>query len=134
MPRLEPAATPLSEPFWEATRSEQLLVQRCEECGATVWYPRERCTSCLGDQLRWIESTGRGEVYTFNVMRKAGNPMMADQVPYVIALVDLEEGHRMATNIVGCEPEDVRCGMPVKVVWDVELSDGRRLPVFSPSA
>jgi uncharacterized protein len=133
MPRLEPTSTPLSEPFWEATRSEQLLVQRCDECGTAVWYPRERCSSCLSDQLRWIASTGRGEVYTFNVMHKAGNPMMADEAPYVLALVDLEEGHRMATNIVGCEPPDVRCGMAVEVSWELELSDGRRLPVFRPS-
>ena len=102
MPRIEPSATPLSEPFWEATRSKQLLVQRCEECGAAVWYPRERCSSCLGDQLRWTESTGDGTVYAFNVMRRPGNPMMADEVPYVLALVDLDEGYRMATNIVGC--------------------------------
>lgn len=132
MPRLEPTATPLSEPFWEATRSKQLLVQRCDECGVAVWYPRERCSSCLSDQLRWIESTGRGEVYTFNVMHKAGNPMMADEAPYVLALVDLEEGHRMATNIVGCAPGDVHCGMAVEVSWELELSDGRGLPVFRP--
>lgn len=132
MPRLEPPATPLSEPFWEATRSKQLLVQRCDACGTAVWYPRERCSSCLSDQLRWIESTGRGEVYTFNVMHKAGNPMMADEAPYVLALVDLEEGHRMATNIVGCPPADVRCGMAVEVSWELELSDGRLLPVFRP--
>lgn len=132
MPRLEPPATRLSEPFWEATRSKRLLVQRCDECRNVVWYPRERCISCLSDQLRWIESTGRGEVYTFNVMHKAGNPMMADQAPYVLALVDLDEGHRMATNIVGCEPAAVRCGMRVEVAWDVELSDGRFLPVFRP--
>jgi hypothetical protein len=133
MPRIEPSATPLSEPFWEATRSKQLLVQRCEECGAAVWYPRERCSSCLGDQLRWTESTGDGTVYTFNVMRRPGNPMMADEVPYVLALVDLDEGYRVATNIVGCEPHEVRCGMRVEVTWDVALSDGRHLPVFRPS-
>jgi uncharacterized OB-fold protein len=133
MPRLEPSATPVSEPFWEGTRSKQLLVQRCDECDAVVWYPRERCSSCLGEQLRWAESTGRGEVYTFNVMHKPGNPMMADLTPYVLALVDLEEGHRMATNIVGCDPDKVRCGMPVEVSWEVELSDGRFLPVFRPA-
>jgi uncharacterized OB-fold protein len=123
----------LSEPFWEATRSKQLLVQRCEECGAAVWYLRERCSSCLGDQLRWTESTGDGTVYAFNVMRRPGNPMMADEVPYVLALVDLDEGYRMATNIVGCEPHEVRCGMRVEVTWDVALSGGRHLPVCRPS-
>ena len=134
MPRFEPHPTPTSEPFWEATRSQQLLVQRCDDCGAAVWYPRERCSTCLGEHLRWTPSAGTGAVYTFNVMRKAGNPMMAEEVPYVIALVDLDDGHRMATNITGCEPSAVRCGMRVRVAWDVELSDGRRLPTFRPDA
>jgi uncharacterized OB-fold protein len=133
MPRLEPSPTPLSEPFWDATRSQQLIVQRCDDCNATVWYPRERCTSCLGDRLRWVESTGRGEVYTFNIMHKAANPMLADMAPFVLALVDLDDGYRIATNIVGCEPAEVRCGLRVDVTWDEELSDGRRLPLFRPA-
>jgi uncharacterized OB-fold protein len=133
MARFEPASTPLSDPFWEATKTKQLLVQRCDECGTAVWYPRERCSSCLGDRLTWTESQGSGEVYTFNVMHRADNPMMAGEAPYVLALVDLDDGHRMATNIVGCAPTDVRCGMRVEVAWDVELSDGRHLPVFRPS-
>ena len=132
MPRLEPSPTPLSEPYWEATRSKMLLVQRCDECGTAVWYPRERCSVCLGEQLQWTESAGTGTVYSFNIMHRAGNPMMADEAPYVLALVDLDDGHRMATNITGCDPDAVRCGMQVRVAWDVELSDGRRLPTFQP--
>lgn len=133
MPRLEPAVTPLAEPFWDATTRRQLVVQRCAHCDRWVWYPRERCPRCLGDTLAWTPVAGTGTVYTFNVMRKPGNPMMADLVPYVIALVDLDEGVRLSTNIVGCAPEDVRCDQRVQVDWSVELADGRRLPVFRPA-
>ncbi len=134
MPRIEPASTTLSEPFWEATRDRRLLAQRCATCRQYVWYPRERCPGCLGDDLVWTELSGQGTIYTFNVMRKPGNPMMADLAPYVIALVDLDEGPRMTTNIVSVEPEQLECGLRVTVDWSVELADGRYLPVFVPAS
>jgi uncharacterized OB-fold protein len=132
MSRIEPDVFPLSEPFWEATRRSQFMLQHCDSCDRSVWYPRERCPSCLAASLHWQPSAGTGVVYTFNIMRKAGNPMMNDAVPYVIALVDLDDGVRVTTNIVGCQPEDVRCGQRVAVDWSFELSDGRRLPMFRP--
>jgi uncharacterized OB-fold protein len=134
MPRLEPPVVTLAEPFWEATKNRQLSLQHCAECDRFVWYPRDRCPSCLRDSLSWTLAAGTGTVYSFNVMRKPGNPLMADQVPYVIALVDLDEGVRMTTNIVGCEPEEVYCDQRVVVDWSVELTDGRLLPVFKPVA
>ena len=133
MPRIEPAVMPLTEPYWEATRKEQLTAQRCGACGQFVWYPRERCPHCLSADLVWTDLSGEGTIYTFNVMRKPGNPMMADEVPYLIALVDLDEGIRVTTNIVGAEPESVACGQRVTVDWSVELEDGRRLPTFRPA-
>ena len=133
MPRFEPKPSRVSEPFWEATKSRQLRFQRCDACGAAVWYPRLRCPTCLSENLSWTDSSGAGSVYTFNVMRRPGNPMMADEVPYVVAIVDLDEGYRMLTNITGCAPEAVACGQRVQVAWDVELSDGRRLPTFQPA-
>ncbi len=84
--------------------------------------------------MPWRPLAGTGSVHTFTVMRRPGNPAMADQTPYVIALVDLEEGIRMTTNVVGVAPERVHCGQPVVVDWSVTLSDGRRLPVFAPAA
>lgn len=130
MPRIEPPVTPLTEPFWEASRRQELVAQRCGDCDGFVWYPREACTACLGDQLRWEPLAGTGTIYTFNVMRKPGNPMMADAVPYAVALVDLDEGIRMTTNIVGSDPATIRCDERVAVDWSEALPDGRRLPVF----
>jgi uncharacterized OB-fold protein len=85
------------------------------------------------EELGWRPSPGRGEVYAFSVMHRAGSPFLADRVPYVVALVQLDEGARLMTNIVGCEPGAVRVGMPVSVTWE-ELSDGRALPQFEPRA
>ena len=130
MPRIEPPVTPLAEPYWEATRREELVAQRCGSCDGFVWYPREACPHCLSADLRWEPLAGTGTIYTFNVMRKPGNPMMGDEVPYVVGLVDLDEGIRMTTNIVGADPSSLRCDQRVAVDWSEELSDGRRLPVF----
>ncbi|HEX4867653.1 MAG TPA: OB-fold domain-containing protein [Acidimicrobiales bacterium] len=133
MPRIEPPVTPLAEPYWEATRREELVAQRCGSCDGFVWYPREACPHCLSADLGWEPLAGTGTIYTFNVMRKPGNPMMGDEVPYVVGLVDLDEGIRMTTNIVGADPSSLRCDQRVAVDWSVELSDGRRLPVFRPA-
>ena len=129
MPRMEPQPTALTAPFWDATREQRLLVQWCEECDAGIYYPRWACPTCLGGDLTWKESTGRGELYTFNVLHQAANPMMADMVPYVVALVELDEGVRMLTNIVDTPHDDLKVGMAVTVAWE-PLSDGRHLPVF----
>lgn len=130
MPRIEPPVKPLAEPYWDATRRRQLVAQRCDTCDRLIWHPREACPGCLSGELSWVPLAGTGTIYSFNVMHKPGNPMMGDEVPYVVALVDLDEGIRMATNIVGATGGSLRCDQRVRVDWSVELSDGRRLPVF----
>ena len=129
MPRMEPQPTALTQPFWDATRDKQLSVQWCNRCDAGIYYPRWACPSCLGDDLSWRPASGRGEIYTFNVLHQAANPMMADMVPYVIGLVDLDVGVRMVTNLVGGDPGSWKVGAAVQVDWK-PLSDGRNLPVF----
>lgn len=132
MARFEPQSNPTTEPFWEATRQQKYMLQWCTSCNKSIFYPREVCPKCLlSEKLEWRESPGQGEVYTFNIMRKPGVPFMADRVPYVVALITLDEGTRVLTNVVNCAPEDVKIGMPVKVAWE-ELTDGRNLPVFEP--
>src|SRR5207244_8198135 len=103
----------------------------CRSCNQPFWYPRAICPSCLGDDIEWRPASGKGEVYASSVMARPGNPMMAERVPYVVALVQLEEGPRLMTNIVGCDPFDVRVGQAVQVTWEA-LSDGRNLPLFEP--
>jgi uncharacterized OB-fold protein len=129
--RFEPPSTPATEPYWDATRERRLLLQWCDSCDAPVHYPREVCPVCLREELSWREASGEGEVYAFGVHHRAGNPIMEARLPYVVALVDLAEGARVMTNIVGCEPAGVRVGMPVQVTWEA-LTDGRNLPQFEP--
>jgi len=131
MPRMEPGSSALTKPFWDATRDQRLVVQWCNRCDAGIYYPRWACPTCLGDDLSWRPAAGSGVLYAFNVLHKAANPMMADMVPYVVALVDLPEGVRMVSNVVDAPAEQLRVGMALDVRWE-PLSDGRHLPVFAP--
>ena len=129
--RMEPPVTDTSQPFWDATKDKRFLVQWCVDCRQPVFYPREVCPSCMGSDLEWRESTGRGVLYAVTVEYKPQNPAMAERAPYAVALVDLDDGIRMLSNVVGCPPEEITVGMPVQVTWE-ELSDGRHLPLFEP--
>ena len=131
MRQLDVPETPLTAPYWEATRRRELLLQWCRDCDAAVYYPRAVCPTCLGEDLEWRTASGRGEVYAFTVHHKAQHPAFEDLTPYVVALVDLAEGARVLSNVVGCPPGEVRVGQPVTVTWE-ELPDGRALPLFEP--
>lgn len=126
--RFEPPASSVSEPFWEATRERRLVLQHCDSCDRAVWYPRVLCPHCSGVDLTWREASGRGTVYAVSVQHRPGHPALADRVPYVVALVDLDDGVRMMTSVIGCPADDVRIGLRVRPAWE-ELSDGRHLLV-----
>jgi uncharacterized protein len=127
--RFEPPISAVAKPFWDATREGRLLLQWCTACARPVWYPREMCPRCLGSTLEWRESQGRGVVYAYTVEHKAQTRAL--EVPYVVALVELDEGVRLLSNVVGRPPERVAVGDRVRVTWEA-LSDGRRLPLFEP--
>lgn len=113
-----PEPTEVSRPFWEAAREGRLLVQRSKRTGKTVFYPRGVSPWGPDDELEWVQASGRGTVYSFTVARRPTAPQWAGDGPYVIAIVELEEGAHMTTNIVGCTPEEVRIGMAVEAVFD----------------
>lgn len=125
-----PPADGLSNQFWEATAEGRYLVQWCKLCELPIYYPRYACPRCLSDVVEWRPATGRGVVYAFTVVHTPAAPWMADRMPYVTALVDLEEGIRVLTNVVDCDPQQVAVGAPVEVRWQ-QLDDGRALPLFS---
>jgi uncharacterized OB-fold protein len=133
MPRFEPKSTEISDPFWEATRERRYLVQWCAACNAPIFYPREVCPQCLSpDSLEWRESSGTGAVYAVSVQYRS--MMMADQLPYAVALVEVDAGDgastiRVMSNVVNCDPESVSVGDAVSITWE-SLSDGRNLPLF----
>jgi uncharacterized OB-fold protein len=129
--RFEPPVTEEAEPFWDATRRQELALPWCRHCGRPFWYPRPVCPRCLSPDIEWRESAGRGQVHAVSVMHRPANPTMAQRVPYAVALIDLDEGVRMMSNVVGIDPGEVEVGMDVTVAWE-PLSDGRRLPLFAP--
>jgi uncharacterized OB-fold protein len=131
--RIDPPSSSVAAPFWDATRGQQLVLPWCASCDAPFFYPREVCPRCLGAQIQWRPASGRGTVYAVTVEHRPQNPMMAAMAPYAVALVQLDEGVRLLSNIVTDEPLDVRVGQPVRVTWEA-LSDGRHLPLFEPVA
>lgn len=128
LPRLDEE----SRGFWEAARRHELVVQRCRSCGAFRYHARAVCPACLSDDTEWVRASGRGEIYTFTVTRQNQAPAFAARVPYVLAYVLLDEGVQVLTNIVDCDPEAVRIGMPVEVTFE-DLNDEISLPVFRPA-
>ena len=121
-----------SQPWWDACREHKLLVQRCNACGKAQLYPRPFCATCWAEDLSWEEASGRATLYTWSVVRQNDLPPWPARVPYVAAVVDLAEGPRMLTNVVDCDPEDLRVGMPLIVTFREETDD-ITLPVFRPA-
>ena len=131
VPKPLPQPTAQSRPFWDACASDDLRLQRCDACGAWWFPPAERCPECLGTRWAWTTTSGRGRVYSFVVFHRAYHPAFASELPYVVALVELEEGPRLISNVVGCPVESVRCDMTVEVVFD-QVAEGIKLPKFRP--
>lgn len=130
--RFEPPESEAGAPFWAATRERRLVLPWCTACEVPHWYPRDVCPRCLGSAIEWREASGRAVVHACSVMPKAAMPVLADRVPYVVALVDLDEGVRMMTNVVGADPASVAVGQAVVADWE-PLTDGRHLLVFRPA-
>jgi uncharacterized protein len=127
-----PVLDPESTPFWEATREHKLKIVRCVDCGQVRFPPTSFCPHCNSAAIEWIEASGRATVFSWIVVRHpVPKDVYAMDVPYVVALVTLEEGVRMPTNIVGCMPEEVTAYMPLKVQFR-DVTPEITLPVFAP--
>jgi uncharacterized OB-fold protein len=126
-----PQPTPESLPFWDGLARHELLVQRCGSCRRYWFPPANRCQHCWSDRHAWEQVSGRGRLHSFTVFRRAYAAELADQLPYVVGVVELEEGPRLITNVVGIEPDDVRVDLPVEVVFD-DLTDDVTLHAFRP--
>lgn len=112
-----PTPTDTSLPFFEGARERKLVLQRCPRDGF-FFYPRSRCPSCLGDDWRWEDVSGRGKVHAFTVDRIGHDPALAARAPFAIALVELDEGPRMPANLIDCEVDDVSVGMRVEAAYE----------------
>ena len=116
-------------PFFAAARARRLVVQRCAGCGALRFPPRELCSECLATEATWQEVSGRGEVFSYNVMHQVYHPGFAADVPYAVVMVKLAEGPKLTTSLVDCPPDAIRIGMPVEAVFE-EIAPGVVLPKF----
>lgn len=130
LPTVPPVASQDTSVFWEATKEGRLLLTRCRSCDESIWYPRPICPFCHSTDTEWIPASGRGHIYTFTVVRRAGG-QWGDATPYVVAYVELDEGPRMMTNIVDCDAELIEIGQSVEVVFH-RSSEGSALPRFRP--
>lgn len=124
-----PVIDPGTKPFWDAARAHRLMVPHCRSCDRPHFYPRELCPFCHSDDLEWVELSGKGEVYSYTIARKPAGPIFAADVPYVIAMIALDEGPRMLTNIVTDDVEALRIGDRVMVSFD-DVTPELTLPKF----
>jgi uncharacterized OB-fold protein len=128
-----PLPTPLSQPYWDACRAGQLLVQHCSHCGHYQFYPRTVCTACMRPDPQWVQASGRGTVASWTVVRRPVSEAYAGDCPYVIALIRLDEGPVMMSQLISCDPQQVSSGMCVEAVFQ-SWSEQVTMPVFAPLA
>jgi uncharacterized protein len=130
LPAPAPPVNPETRPFWDATAQGRLLLRRCLDCASVIWYPRTMCPQCASTRTEWVESAGRGRVYSYTINHR-GEGAYKNAAPFVLAYVELDEGPRMMTNIVGADPASLAVGLPVQVVFH-DTGDGTALPRFQP--
>lgn len=119
-------------PFWENLKEHRLTVQRCNACGRFRFPPQVLCPACHSLQSDWVPLSGKGKIYSYVIYHRAWQPYLKDRVPYAVALIELQEGVRMWSNIVGCSIDEIHVEMPVEVLY--EDNEGYTLPKFKPRA
>lgn len=122
-----------NKPFWDFCKHHELRMQKCSRCEKFFYPPGTICPHCQNLESEWVKLSGKGKVYSFVIVRRASHPAFAKDVPYVVALIETDEGPRLTSNVIGCPPEDVQIGMPVEVVFS-DISEEFSLPKFKPAA
>ena len=125
-----PQPTTETAAYWAAAQEQRLVIQRCASCGTCQFYPRAFCNSCLSDSIEWINASGHGRIYTYTVCRIAASPAFQSRLPYVVALIDLNEGVRLIANILDADLERVAIGARVSVCFE-SVSESCTLPQFT---
>lgn len=126
-----PEIRPDTKAFWDGTKNGEFRIQTCVRCGQRIYPPRAVCPSCLHTVFEWVTASGKGEVYSYTVVYQAADKSFNDDIPYVYAIIDLEEGVRVVSNVVNTDPKKVSIGMRVKVVFERE-SEEITVPRFEP--
>ena len=133
-PVTPPIPQPESDFYWEKCKEHELWLRHCKACDNTYFYPRDICPSCFSRDTDWIQSSGKATLHAFAIVHRAPVPAFRGKEPFVTAIVELEGGARMPTNIVDCEadPEHIKIGMALQVTFD-DLDDKISLPKFRPA-
>lgn len=119
-----------SAPFFEAAARGELALQRCDACGTFMWPVRPRCIKCFSDGLGWATASGEATLYSFTLIHRTLDPAFAGDVPYNLAIVDLAEGVRTFSNVVGVANDELRIGMPLRVIFETPTG-GVAIPKFT---
>lgn len=126
-----PEPSPVSKDYWEKAAQGELWIQRCRDCSSYFFYPRVLCPECWGENVEWAPVSGKGTVYSYTVVHRSDLQAFAEKTPYILAIIELDEGPRMTANVVNCPVDKVRVGMPVKAVFE-STGPHLKLPQFEP--
>ncbi|GAE94459.1 hypothetical protein JCM21714_3617 [Gracilibacillus boraciitolerans JCM 21714] len=123
----EPTITPTSQPFWDKINQQQFYLPQCQDCKKWIFYPREHCPHCFGSELTWKQASGEGRLKTWSIVHRAGHPAWQEKVPYVVGIVELEEGPSLLTHLL-IDNQQLRYQLPVTISY--QQLDERYLPFF----
>lgn len=126
--------TPEAKPYWDGLREGKLMLPRCGDCGHAFFYPRVVCPRCSSRAITWFQSSGKGRLHAFGIAQQSFNRAFKVPAPFVLAMIELDEGPRMLSNLINVAPDPkvVKCDMPVEVVF-TKLTDEVTLPLFQPA-
>ncbi len=118
-----------SQEYWAGAKRRELLIQKCQDCGAYRMYPKPGCPNCASLDFEWVRSSGKGVVYSYSIVHHPTHPALVDKTPYNVVLVELEEGVRLISKVIDVPPQEIRVGMPVVVDFE-DVAEDITLPVF----
>ncbi len=127
--------TPEAKPYWDGLNQGKLMLPKCDDCCEAFFYPRIACPHCHSRNVSWIQASGRGKLYSFQIAYRALNPAFNIDPPFILAMIELEEGPRLMSNLINIEPDAdvIKCDMPVEVVYEKQTND-ITIPLFQPVA
>ena len=132
-PLPRPISPEVTRPFWEAAKRHELVMPRCQTCDHLFFYPRSECPRCLSNHLEWMRVSGRGRLHTYTIVYQPANAAFRDDTPYICAVVQLDEGPRMVSNVVQCDIEAVKVDMPLEAIFD-DVTPECTLVKFKPAS
>lgn len=127
-----PVLEPETRPFWEAAARREYMLKRCSSCKQFHYPPQNVCPHCLSSNTVWIRGSGYGKVYSYTITYQGGGPGYAEEVPFVLGIIELDEGVRVWSNVVGIDPKEVKVGMVVEAVFENVAGQGIAIPRFRP--